>query len=137
MQNKLYTIQFSWHPMTDSQSVPEQQSQNPKIVNFGKLPKKTELTEKVQPPGQERIQIHENEKSRKLCAPPPTPIHKLSMPSMVWNISVDQLRLETCSLAEYGELEEVLDFIATTENVSVTNILLIVNPKHSIYWEDN
>ena len=56
---------------------------------------------------------------------------------MVWNISVDQLRLETCSLTEYGELEFVLDFIATTENVSVTNIVLIVNPKHSIYWEDN
>jgi len=43
----------------------------------------------------------------------------------------------TCSLAEYEKLEEVLDFIATTENISVINILLLLNPKHSSYWEEN
>jgi len=39
--------------------------------------------------------------------------------------------LHTCSLAEHGRLEEVLDFLTTTENSSVTNILLLLNPKHS------
>jgi len=34
-------------------------------------------------------------------------------------------------------LEKVLDFLATTENVSVINILLVLNPKHSSYWEEN
>jgi len=45
-ENKLCTMQFSDHPMTDLQSVPEQQSWNPKpkdFVNFSELPKKTEL----------------------------------------------------------------------------------------------
>jgi len=58
MQNKLYTVQFSHHSMTDTQPVPEQQSWNPELANFvdlAKLPKKTKLTEKVQTPGQERI----------------------------------------------------------------------------------
>jgi len=41
--------------------------------------------------------------------------------------------LYTCSLAEYEKLEKVLDFIATIENISVINILLILNPKHNSY----
>jgi len=50
---------------------------------------------------------------------------------MVWNISTGQLGylsghapsrlLHTCSSAEYEKLEEVLDFIATDENISVIN----------------
>jgi len=40
--------------------------------------------------------------------------------------------LHTCLLAEYKKLEKVLDFIGTTENSSVINILLILNPKRSI-----
>jgi len=43
----------------------------------------------------------------------------------------------TCSLAEYKKLEKVLDFLSTTENISVINILLILNPKHSSYCEEN
>jgi len=39
--------------------------------------------------------------------------------------------LHTCSLAEREKLEVVLDFIATTENISVINILLVLNAKHS------
>jgi len=31
------------------------------------------------------------------------------------------------------DLEEVLDFIGTTENISVISILLLLNPKHSSY----
>jgi len=33
LRNKLYETQFSHHPVTDSQSVPEQQSWNAKLVN--------------------------------------------------------------------------------------------------------
>jgi len=45
--------------------------------------------------------------------------------------------LHACSSAERGKLEKVLDFLATAENISVLNILLILNPKHSSYWEEN
>jgi len=41
-----------------------------------------------------------------------------------------------CSLAEYGRLEKGLDFLATTRNISVINILLVLNPKHSRYGEE-
>jgi len=41
--------------------------------------------------------------------------------------------LHTGSLAEYEKLEKVLGFIATTENFSDVNSLLILNPKHSSY----
>jgi len=66
---------------------------------------------------------------------------------MVWNISIGQLGclsccapsqlLHTCSLAEYDKLEKVLDFTAATENISVIKILLMLNSKHSSYWEEN
>ena len=47
MQKKLYTIQFSHFPMTNSQSVPERQSWNLEIMNFTKfLKKKFELLDK-------------------------------------------------------------------------------------------
>jgi len=32
--------------------------------------------------------------------------------------------------------KKVLDFIATAENISVISILLVLNPKHSSYWEE-
>jgi len=32
-------------------------------------------------------------------------------------------------------LEEVADFLGITKNISVINILLVGNPKHSNYWE--
>jgi len=41
--------------------------------------------------------------------------------------------LHICSSAEYEKLEKVLDFLATTENISVISILLVLNPKHSSY----
>jgi len=31
-------------------------------------------------------------------------------------------------------MEKVLDFLATNENISVINILPILNSKHSSYW---
>jgi len=45
--------------------------------------------------------------------------------------------LHTCSSAEYEKLGKVLDFIATAENISIINILLLLNPNHSSYWEEN
>jgi len=39
--------------------------------------------------------------------------------------------------AAHPRLEEVPDFIVTTENISVINILLVLNPKHSSYLEEN
>jgi len=55
---------------------------------------------------------------------------------MVWNISTGQLGslaghapsqlLHTCSLAGYEKLGKVLDFIATSENSRVINILLVL-----------
>jgi len=77
----------------------------------------------------------------------PTPIDKLSMVSMVWNVSIGQLGClsgcapsqlkHTYSVAEYDRLGKVVDFIATTENISVINTLLILNTKYSSYWEEN
>jgi len=34
-------------------------------------------------------------------------------------------------------LKKVLAFIATAENVSVSNILLVLNPNHCSYSEEN
>jgi len=71
----------------------------------------------------------------------------MGMMSMAWTISTSQVGylfghalsqlLHTCSLAEYEKPEKVLDFTATTKNISVINILLILNPKHCSYWEEN
>jgi len=110
----------------------------------------------VQTPGPERIQklAEKREKEQRAFPPPwPTPIHNLGMTCMVWNISIGQLGclsvcapsqlLHTCSLAECWETGKSPGFIATTENISVTNILLLIsillilNPKHCSYWEEN
>jgi len=34
-------------------------------------------------------------------------------------------------------LEKVLDLLATAENISVIKVLLLLNPKHSSYSEEN
>jgi len=69
------------------------------------------------------------------------------MSSVIWNISIGQLGYlsgcapsqlpHTCLLAEREKLEKVLDITATTANISDTNILLVLNPKHRSYWEEN
>ena len=87
IQTILCTIQFSHHPMTDSQAVPKQQSQKPELTDFAdfiELPKNTTLQEK------RRFKLMEKRK-QKILIPQPTPIHKLSMTSMVWYISISQL----------------------------------------------
>jgi len=48
------------------------------------------------------------------------PMYKLSMTSMVWNISIGQLAFAwLCSLAKHGKVKKVLDFLATAKNISV------------------
>ena len=69
------------------------------------------------------------------------------MMCIVWNISIAILAIclavlspSSCTPAHQLNMrnyEKVLDFLATTENISVTNILLSLNPKHSTYWEEN
>jgi len=68
--------------------------------------------------------------SRKKAAYQSNPIPKLSIKWMLWNISIGQHGL---SVWPCKKLEKVLDFIAATENISVVNILLTPNPKHSSY----
>ena len=74
-----------------------------------------EISEKVWTSRQERIRTHGNDKTRQLPGPWPAPVYKLSMTSMVWNISFgqpgclpgrapSQLR-HTCSFAEHGGLK--------------------------------
>jgi len=46
MQNNCIQYNFSHHPMTDTQQVPEQRLQNPEITNFTKFPKKFKLLDK-------------------------------------------------------------------------------------------
>jgi len=66
---------------------------------------------------------------------------------MVWNISAVQPGYlsgcapsqlpHTCSLAEYEKLEKSPRFIATTKNISVINVALVLNSKHSSNYEEN
>jgi len=114
--------------------VPEQRLKNHKITNFEK---KFKLLDK------RGFEPTEKQQSTELPAPRSTPTPKLSVASMVWNISIHQLDylygyvpsqlLHSCSSAEHEKLEEVLDFIATTENISVIIILLILNSTHGSY----
>jgi len=91
MQNKLYITQFSHCPITDSQAVPQQPSRDSELadfVNFVNFPKKTKLLEKFELPEERRFELTAK---KNIPAPQPTPIPKLSMPSMVRNISMGQL----------------------------------------------
>jgi len=109
------------------------------FASFAKFQKKTILPEKFEFLDKRGFELMET-REKDFC-PPANPIHKLSMVSMVWNISMAQLGYplgcapsqlpHSCSSTEHGGLEKVLDIIATTENISVINILLVPNPKHS------
>jgi len=66
------------------------------------------------------------------------------MTSMLWNISIGQLGYlsacapsHSCTPAHQLKLEKVLDFIGMTENINVFSIVVVLNPKHSSYWEEN
>jgi len=124
MQNKLYTMQF-FSPPNDQLTAPQKRF---------KLPVKTGFNSQ------------KREEPIAFCSPANS-LHKWSMMPTVWNISTAQLGclpgcapsqlLHPCSSAECEKLEKVLDFIATTENITVTNILLVLNSKHSSYREEN
>jgi len=46
----------------------------------------------------------------------------------------------SCTPAHYMKMEDwkkVLDFLVTAKNISVINILLILNPNHNRYWKEN
>ena len=122
MQNKQYTIQFF--------SLPNNQLRSQSLSSDCGTRRFHGFSEKIWTLGKKRIP-----------APRQTPIRKLSMTSMVWNISTSQLGclpgcapsqlLHTCSSAECGRLEKVLDFLATAENISVLSIFFsyqIQNP---------
>ena len=103
MQKKLYTINF-FSPLNNrlrSQSLSSSvRTQNLWISLISQIlwnSQKKDCTGKVWSPRQERIWIHGKEN---IPAPWPTPIYKLSMMSMVGNISIGQLGLAAwlCSL---------------------------------------
>jgi len=87
--------------MTDLQPVPQQQLWNLELTdfaNFTKFLKKPELLENWN--SWTREDLNPWERERELPVPQPIPSHKLSMMSMVWNISTGQLGLAAwlCSL---------------------------------------
>ena len=103
MQNKLHTIQFSHHLMTDLQPVPEQRSWNAKLTNFWefrKTPPKKWTPRKVRTCGQDSIWTPRKWEELRASCPLAAPFHKLSVTSVVWNISTGQLGPATwlCSL---------------------------------------
>ena len=72
MENKLCTIKLSCHLMTDSQSVPEQQSWNAKLINFpdfSKLLKKTYLPEKFGLPDKRGFKLMKIRRDEKHSCP--------------------------------------------------------------------
>ena len=82
------------------------------------------------------------------CAPQQTPIYILSVTSMAWNISTAQLGLTAwlCSLPAPAHLlvswtqetEKSPWFLSNNyKHQCIMNILHILNPKHSSYWEEN
>jgi len=131
--------------MSDSQSLPKQLLQNLEtadFVNFMKLMEKTELPDKFKLPAKRGFQLTEKRIKKKFLPPPPPARPHSETEHAVYDTELglpgcapSQL-LHTCLLAEYGRLEKVLDFVATTKIISVVNILLL-NPKHSSCWDDN
>ena len=119
---------------------------NSRFYKFRKIPKKDWIPRKVQT--QTRGDL--NSWKRQKLIPVPTsqppfinwawrPWYEVLPPaSLGWlpPCAPSQL-LRSCSLAEHEKLDKVPDSLATTENISVTNILLVLNPKHSYYWEEN
>jgi len=80
-------------------------------------------------------------------APWPTPLYKHSMTSMLWIFPLASLAIHLALLPpssctpphqpNTGNWKKVRDFLATTKTISIINILLILNSKHSSYWKEN
>jgi len=114
----------------------------PKFANFAELAKLMEKRSN----SQKSSNFRKKEDKRAFLPLSQPPTHKLSMTFMVWNISIGQLGLSawlgSCLAPAHhwlntGDWKKVLDFLLTTKNISVINILLMVNPKYSTYWEEN
>jgi len=104
------------------------------LIVLQKSRKKNKLLDKS------RFELTDRRRADIFLPPWQAPIHKLNMTSMIWNISIASLsgcalsqHLHTCSLAEHEKQEKVRHFVATTENISLINFLLVLNPKRSSY----
>ena len=93
MQNKLYTIKFFSPPDDHFTARPQAAIAEPQTHNFCKIPKKNpKLPKKFKLPDKRGFTLMEmRKKERKSPGPPITPIHKLNLTPMVWNISIGQL----------------------------------------------
>ena len=148
MQKKQYTVQFFSHsPMTNCVASPRAATVEHRTHGFnefwGTPEKKTKLTEKLELPEKKKgITV----KRRFLPLSQPLAINGawclwygiFPLASLGWlpGCGPSQL-LHICLLAKHGKLKKVLDFLATTKTISVINIILILNPKLSSYWEEN
>ena len=124
MQNKCYTIQFF--------SPPDSRWCYSRIhgTNGFCWPRQTHV--KVQTHRKARTQEKGSNSGKRVFSPWPTFIYKMSMMSMVWNISIGQLGLAVrlCSLPTLAHLlisqtwksKKVLDFLATTKNISLLSV---------------
>jgi len=83
MQNKLYATLFFSLP--DDKPASSQAAMTD-LMDFAEFPKKRPNSWKSL-----------NSQKKRIPAPWPTPIHKLSMMSMLWNISTGQLGLSFCA----------------------------------------
>ena len=116
------------------------------LKNFAEL---AELTEKDWTPGKSlNSQKRLNSQKKRVPAPQPTPIYKLSMTPMVWNISMGQLGPAAwpCSLpapallliSPTWETEKNPWFLINNWKLQcIINIILILNAKQSSYWEES
>jgi len=136
--------------MTNSQPVPKQWLWNAKLSNFAnftnvaRLMKKIKLSEKFELPDKRGFELTETREKDSFLPPGQPPflnclrygIFPLASLGCLPGCAPSQL-LHPCSSAEYEKLEKVLDFLATTKNISVIDSLLVLNPKHSSYWQKN
>ena len=146
MQNELYTIQFSHHLMTSLQQSPgsnhgTQNSQILRVLQYSRTRPNSQISSA---PGQERIQTY-GKWEAKIPAPWKIPICIVIMRSYgmeyfhwtAWAGCLALLPPSSCPPAYQMSMGnwKVFGFLATTTNISVINILLVLNPKHSTYWE--
>jgi len=130
------------------QPVPEQLSRNLKLAKFcefWKTPRKDRTPRKDQTPDQREFKTTEMRKAEGFLSPGQHPlinwawcygIFASASLGYLSGYTPSQL-LYAYSLAGHGSQEKLFEFSAKTDNISVINILLVLNPKHSTYWEEN
>jgi len=139
MQNKLYTIQFSHHLMTDLQPVRKQQSWNLKswILKISQNSQKRLNSQKCSD-SQTRENSNPGKREREVPAPWPTPICKMNNDAYgveyfhwpAWAGCLAVISPSSCThllvswIWETGKKD--LDYRATTKNFGVVNILPVL-----------